>query len=356
MKQLSDPSSMSGIGALNQRSREILRHIVDSYLETGEPIGSRTISRRLGMVLSPATIRNVMADLEEAGLLYAPHTSAGRLPTDRGLRLVVDGLLEISGNVSEDERSRIDNLCMASGRSYAEVLEEATSALAGLADCAGLVISPKTENSLRHIEFVPLGGDRALVVLVNDLGMVENRVVDLPRGLPASALVQATNYLNARCSGRSLDEVRRHIGDEIQAQRGELDQLTARVVEDGLALWAGGESGGSLIVKGQSRLLEDVTALEDLERIRILFDTLEQKQGMLKLLEATGSADGVQIFIGSEHHLFRHTGCSMILSPYRDTRKRVVGAIGVIGPTRMNYARIIPMVDYTARLISRVIG
>lgn len=347
---------MSGIGALNARSREILQQIVDTYVETGEPIGSRTISRRLGEVLSPATIRNVMADLEEAGLLYAPHTSAGRLPTERGLRIVVDGLLEIGGDLSEEERGKIDSLLGASGRGYDEVLDEATRALAGLSSCAGLVISPKSEPSLRHIEFVPLAAGRALVVLVNELGLVENRVIELPVDLPASALVQATNFLNTRFHGASLDQALKAIKAEIEQRRIELDELTARVVEDGLALLSGSPDDGSLIVRGQSRLLEDVSAVEDLERIRLLFDQLEQKQGMLKLLQATGDADGVQIFIGAENQLFEHTGCSMILSPYRDTKKRVVGAIGVIGPTRMNYARIIPMVDYTARLIGRVIG
>ena len=348
---------ISGISALNVRSREILQQIVDTYVETGEPTGSRTISRRIGDVLSPATIRNVMADLEEAGLLYAPHTSAGRLPTDRGLRIVVDGLLEIGGDLAEDERGMIDSTLAATGRSYDEVLEEATGALAGLSACAGLVISPKTDPSLRHIEFVPLTAGRALVVLVNELGLVENRVIELPPEVPASVLVQATNFLNNRFYGASIDLALRDIKAEIEQRRSELDELTARVIENGLALLAGGGPySGSLIVRGQSKLLDDVNAVEDLERIRLLFDQLEQKQGMLRLLQATGDADGVQIFIGAENQLFDHAGCSMILSPYRDAKKRVVGAIGVIGPTRMNYARIIPMVDYTARLIGRVIG
>jgi len=348
---------MSGIGALNARSREILQHIVDTYVETGEPIGSRTISRRIGDMLSPATIRNVMADLEEAGLLYAPHTSAGRLPTDQGLRIVVDGLLEIGGDLTEDERGTIDSMLGATGRGYDEVLEEATSALAGLSACAGLVISPKSDPSLRHIEFVPLTAGRALVVLVNELGLVENRVIELPPEVSTSVLVQATNFLNTRFHGASIDHALKDIKADVEQRRSELDELTARVVENGLALLAGGgPDSGSLIVRGQSKLLDDVNAVEDLERIRLLFDQLEQKQGMLRLLQATGDADGVQIFIGAENQLFDHTGCSMILSPYRDTKKRVVGAIGVIGPTRMNYARIIPMVDYTARLIGRVIG
>ena len=344
------------ISALSERSREIFRHIVDAYVETGEPVGSRTLSRRLGLVLSPATIRNVMADLEEAGLLFAPHTSAGRLPTDLGLRMFVDGLLEIGGDLGEDERASIDGKCTAAGRSFPEVLEEASSTLAGLSQCAGLVVSPKMDTPLRHIEFVPLGTNRALVVMVTGGGMVENRVIELPNGLPPSTLVQAGNYLNARLSGRTIEEARNRINAEIDEQRTELDSLTARVVADGLAIWAGGLQGGSLILRGQAKLLNDVNAGEDLERIRRLFEALEQKDSMVRLHEATGHADGVQIFIGAENQLFQNTGCSMIIAPYHDSSRRVIGAIGVIGPTRMNYARIIPMVDYTSKMIGRMLG
>lgn len=343
------------VGQLNERSREIFRHIVDAYVETGEPVGSRTLSRRLGLVLSPATIRNVMADLEEAGMLYAPHTSAGRLPTDAGLRMFVDGLLEIGGDISADERANIDGKCAAAGRTVAEMLEEASSTLAGLSRCAGLVISPKADAPLKHIEFVPLGNQRGLVVMVTEGGLVENRIVELPAGLPASALTEASNYLNSRLKGQMLDDLRTQVETEIQHRQAELDELTSRVVQAGLATRGEGPQGPALILRGQSQLLTDVSALEDLERIRSLFEILEEKESTLRLLDSTGLADGVQIFIGAENALFRHTGCSMIIAPYHDQRRTIVGAIGVIGPTRMNYARIIPMVDYTAKLIGRLL-
>ncbi|MEQ8964755.1 MAG: heat-inducible transcriptional repressor HrcA [Azospirillaceae bacterium] len=341
------------LSQLGERSREIFRHIVDAYVETGEPIGSRTLSRRLGMNLSAATIRNVMADLEEAGLLKAPHTSAGRLPTDAGLRLFVHGLLEV-GDVSDEERANIEAQCASAGRTMPQVLEEATTVLSGLSSCAGLVLAPKTDRPLKHIEFVNLGPGRAMVVLVTDGGVVENRVVDVPMGMPTSTLVEATNFLNNKIVGRTIGEARSDILAEIERQRSQLDSLTARVVAAGLATYAGDDEG-TLIVKGQSRLLDDITAIEDLERIRSLFEALETKEAMLRLLEATQTAEGVQIFIGAENALFGHAGCSVIIAPYRDTEEKILGAIGVIGPTRLNYARIIPMVDYTAKVVGRLL-
>ncbi|MCC7016504.1 MAG: heat-inducible transcriptional repressor HrcA [Rhodospirillales bacterium] len=343
------------ITELNDRSREVFRRIVEAYLESGEPIGSRTLSRRLGLALSPATIRNVMADLEEMGLLFAPHTSAGRLPTEAGMRLFVDGLLEV-GNLTEDERRALDGRMAAAGGSAEAMLEHATTALSGLSRCAGVVLAPKVESPLRHIEFISLNPGRALVVLVTENGLVENRVIETPPGLPASALVQATNYLSARLVGRTIAEAYDEIMAELENHRAQIDELTRRVVERGLATWAGGESGGTLIVRGQANLLGDVHALGDLEAIRSLFEALETKETLLKLLSLADRAEGVQIFIGSDNPLFGTSGCSMIVGPYRDNRQKVVGAIGVIGPTRINYARIIPMVDYTAKLVGRLLG
>ena len=348
---------VSVISELNDRSREIFRHIVDAYVETGEPIGSRTLSRRLGTTLSPATIRNVMADLEEVGLLFAPHTSAGRVPTEAGLRLFVDGLLEI-GAISAQERQALDAQCAVRGRSLEQVLEEASSALSGLSGCAGLVMAPKREGALRQIEFIALGPNRALVVMVSTDGQVENRVLDLPPGLPPSALTKASNYLNARLTGQTLAETRAVVTAEMTAQRADLDSLTSRLVEQGLAVWAESEADrhdGYLIVRGQAHLLEDVTALGDLERIRGLFQALEAREGALRLLEAANAAEGVQIYIGAENPLFAQAGCSVVLAPYTNARDQIIGAIGVIGPTRLNYARIIPMVDYTAKLIGRIL-
>ena len=345
------------LAELNERSREVFRHIVETYVETGEPVGSRTLSRKLGQHLSPATIRNVMADLQDAGLLYAPHTSAGRLPTDLGLRMFVNGFLEV-GRLSAEEQQRIDVQCAASGKSFGQVLDQATQILAGLSHCAGLVMAPKTEGALKHVEFVNLSPGRALVVMVTENGLVENRVVEIPLGLTTSELVRASNYLNARLRGRTLGEARGDILNELEVNRAELDTLTKKVVEAGLASWAGGSQGddGYLIVRGQSKLLGDVTGIEDLERIRLLFETLETKETMVKLLDATQGGDGVQIFIGAENELFGLGGCSMIISPYANAKQQIVGAIGVIGPTRLNYARIIPMVDYTAKVITRLIA
>jgi heat-inducible transcriptional repressor len=348
------PATPSPIYELNERSREIFRVIVDGYVATGEPVGSRTLSRRLGQNLSPATIRNVMADLEEAGLLYAPHTSAGRLPTEAGLRLFVHGLLEI-GRLAEDEQRSIESLCAARGKSLSQALEEATSALSGLSHCAGIVVVPKQERPLKHLEFVHLGPGRALVVLVTEDGLVENRVIELPLGLPPAALIAASNYLNARLIGRTIEEAQTEIVDEIASNKAQLDELTSKLVATGLASWAGGE-GSALIVRGQANLLEDVTALTDLERLRALFEMLETRETMLRLLDASKQGEGVQIFIGAESHLFGITGCSVVIAPYHNSREQIVGAIGVIGPTRLNYARIIPMVDYTAKVIGRLIG
>jgi heat-inducible transcriptional repressor len=350
-----DGLAASPISELNERSREIFRLIVDGYVATGEPIGSRTLSRLLGQHLSPATIRNVMADLEEAGLLYSPHTSAGRLPTEAGLRLFVHGLLEL-GNLAEDERHNIEILCAARGKSLAQALEEATAALSGLSHCAGVVVVPKQERPLKHIEFVHLGPGRALVVMVTEDGMVENRVIEVPLGLPPSTLIAAGNFLNARLIGRTIEEARAEVDAEIGSHKAQLDELTSRVVATGLASWAGGDNESALIVRGQANLLEDVTALADLERLRALFEMLETKETVLRLLDASKKAEGVQIFIGAESHLFGVAGCSLIIAPYQNSREQIVGAIGVIGPTRINYARIIPMVDYTAKMIGRLIG
>lgn len=348
------------INELNDRSREIFRHLVDAYLQTGEPVGSRTLSRLVKPSLSPASIRNVMADLEEHGLLFSPHTSAGRLPTDLGLRLYVDGLLEV-GNIAEEDRASIDATCAGSGRSVQEAMAEASSALSGLTEYAGLVLAPRTERPFKHVEFVPLSPGRALVVVVTDNGMVENRVIELPLGMSASTLIEAGNYLTAQLAGRSFGEAREAIATDIAEKRSQLDVLAQGVVEAGLATWSDDGDGGVLIVRGQAKLLNDVTSLADLERIRALFEALETKRNMLQLIELLQGAEGIQIFIGAENSLFGLSGCSMVLAPYvagsdRDGGSRVVGALGVIGPTRMNYARIIPMVDYTAQVVSRLLG
>ncbi len=339
---------------LNERSREIFRNIVEAYVETGEPIGSRTLARCLNMSLSPASIRNTMADLEDLGLLFAPHPSAGRLPTELGLRFFVDGILEV-GNLSSEERSNIETLCAGSGRTIEEVFSEATTMLSGLSHCAGLVIAPKRDRPIKHIEFVSLDAQRTLVVLVAEDGTVENRVIESPTGTTPADLAEASNYLNARLRGATLEETRDRLRQELERARTELKEVTSRVVEAGLASW-GGEDHSTLIVRGQSKLLEDVKVVEDLEDVRMLFDTLETKEGLERLIQLTTDAEGVRIYIGSENALFGLSGCSLIVAPYHDSREHIVGAIGVIGPTRINYRRIIPMVDYTAKVIDGLVG
>jgi heat-inducible transcriptional repressor len=348
-------AEIASLSDINERSRAIFRQIIETYLATGEPVGSRNISRQLPMTLSPASVRNVMADLEALGLIYAPHTSAGRLPTESGLRLFVDGLLEI-GDLATEERAQIEaqiggNLTMS------DVLSEASEMLSGLSRCAGVVLTENQNHRIKHIEFVGLDTNRALIVLVGEDGTIENRVVALPQGLPASALIEATNYLNSRLLGVTLAEAREKIEEELTAKRAQLDELTAKVVQSGLAQWSGGKEGSkkSLIVRGQSHLLSDLKAVEDLERIRLLFDDLESKREIMQLLTLTDEADGVRIFIGSENQLFSLSGSSLIVAPFSDSDHKIVGVLGVIGPTRMNYARIIPMVDYTARLVGRLL-
>jgi heat-inducible transcriptional repressor len=350
----------SGIAALDQRSREIFGRLVETYLQTGEPVGSRTISRVLPGSLSPASVRNVMADLEDAGLIYSPHASAGRLPTELGLRFYVDALLEV-GSLELEERAKIDARVRAAqsnrGRSVEEMLTDTTNLLSGLSHCAGVVVVPKINTRLRHIEFVSLGPGRALVVLVNEDGSVENRAIDVPVGLPPSALTRAANFLTAHSQGKTLPEVQKFISAELATLKRDLNDLTAKVVEAGIATWSGSDSAGerTLIVRGQSNLIDDKATLEDLERIRQLFDVLETKKDLLDLLGAAEKGEGVRIFIGSENKLFSLSGSSLIVAPYRDGEERIVGVLGVIGPTRINYARIIPMVDYTARVVGRLI-
>jgi heat-inducible transcriptional repressor len=349
------PLSASHLAQLDERSREIFRQIVDGFLASGEPVGSRHISRVLPMTLSPASVRNVMQDLEELGLVYAPHISAGRLPTEMGLRFFVDSLLQI-GDVEPQERARIEAQVEAASkeRDFEGVLAEATGLLSGLARVAGVVAVDKADARLKQIDFVRLEPERVLAILVAEDGGVENRVLPVPRDLPASALIEAANYLNARIRGRTLADARREIEAARAAAQAELDALTAKLVEAGIASWGG--AGRELIVRGQAHLLEDLTALADLERIRLLFSDLETKTEVIDLLERAEEGEGVRIFIGSENKLFSLSGSSMITAPLRDANRRIVGALGVIGPTRLNYARIVPMVDYTAKLLTRVAG
>ncbi len=341
---------------LDERSREIFRAIVEGYIATGEPVGSRNVSRVLPMSLSPASVRNVMSDLEELGLINAPHASAGRMPTQHGLRLFVDSVMEI-GNLSEEERREIDAQVadIKPDRAVEEMLADAGELLSGLSSCAGLVLASTRIKRLKQIDFVRLEPGRALVVLVGEDGMVENRIIDLPEDLPAQALVEAANYLNSRITGKSLEEARRVVENELGQKERELDALSAEMVRTGLAQWSRGNDGDkSLIVRGRSRLISELNVEEDFQRIQQLFDDLERKKELVQLLDRTNDGEGVRIFIGAENELFSLSGSSMIVSPFHDEERKIVGVLGVIGPTRLNYARIIPIVDYTARLIGRL--
>jgi len=339
------------IPELNERSREIFRFIVDSYLQTGSPVGSRTVSRQSALGLSPASIRNTMADLEDTGLLHAPHTSAGRIPTEQGLRLYIDGLMQIGG-LSAEERKSIEATCKNAGQTFDQVLRQTSNMLSGLSSCASLVIAPKMSEEVRQIQFVKLQPGKILVIMVMKNGLVENRIMPTETDIPESALISAANYINAQLRGKSIEQTQQAIREDIAANRTQLDAITQNLVEKGLALEP--ENQGHIIIRGQSRLLEDVKAMEDLERARTLLSYLEEQKNMLGLLESVSEAEGVQIFIGTENRIFDQSGWSMILSPYKGQDEKIVGAIGVIGPMRLDYDRIIPMVDYTSRIVSRV--
>ena len=343
------------LAELDARAREIFRRIVESYLETGDPVGSRTLSKG-GVSLSPASIRNTMQDLTQLGLLGATHVSAGRLPTHAGLRLFVDGLLEV-GDVGAAERKAIEARLHAHGRNFDDALNEASAILSGLAGGAGVVVTPIRDAGVKHVEFVSLGAERTLAIMVFEDGTVENRLIRLPAGVTPSALTEASNFLNTRLRGRTLAEAKVDLSTEIARARRELDATAARLVEDGLAAWSGGDAQDrALIVRGRANLLEDAGAAEDLERVRSLFEDLEQKEQLISLLDGVRDGQGVRIFIGAETRLFSLSGSAVVAAPYMTGAQRVLGAIGVIGPARLNYARIIPLVDYTARVLGQVMN
>lgn len=337
----------SPLEEVDQRARDIFRRLVETYLATGEPVGSRTLSNDGSIGVSPATIRNVMADLTAVGLLHAPHISAGRLPTDTGLRLFVDSLMQL-GELTDEERRLIerDN----TGSDSDTLVQDAATRLAGLTQTASMIVTRKTDAPLRQIEFVASGPGQALVVMVFSDGRIENRVVETPAGLPASALTMAGNYLNSRLNGRNLAQTRARILEELADSRTELDVLTARLVRDGVADLSGSDSW-TLVVRGRGHLLDE-EATRNLERVRMLLEDLERKNEVVDLLTAAVKGEGVKVFIGSENRLFSLSGSSVIAAPCRDADRKIVGVLGVIGPTRLNYAKIVPIVDYTAEVLS----
>lgn len=342
------------ITELSDRARDVFRVVVESYLGTGQPVGSRTISKMAGFNLSPASIRNVMQDLEEAGLLSAPHISAGRMPTEQGLRLFVDAIMQAS-EPSPEERRTIERRLRDSGP-IEDALAAASTALSDLSACAGIVMVPKREAVLRQIGFVPLSHDQAIAVLIGQDGSVENRVIDLPRGASAASLTEAANYVSGRLAGLTLAEARARLTTEIRDGKAALDQASRDLIERGLASWSeDGQRRPVLIVRGQAHLLDDGAAA-DLERVRQLLEELEGKEDIARLLDSAREGSATKIFIGSENKLFALSGSSVIAAPYRGQDGRVVGVVGVIGPTRLNYARVVPMVDFTAQTLSRLMG
>jgi heat-inducible transcriptional repressor len=352
---MSDGSKL--LSELNDRSREVFRRVVEGYLQSGDPVGSRTLTRTMSEKVSAATVRNVMQDLEFLGLLGSPHISAGRIPTQRGLRMFVDGLLEV-GTVADADRERIEATAgLGTDQDVTSLLDQVGGALSGITGSASLVLAPKHEAEIRHIEFVSLSADRALVVLVLADGHVENRLFTPPPGQTPSSMREAANFLNSVAEGKTLADLRRSITHEIAAHRQQIDSLARELVEGGLAVWENaGESSERLIVRGQANLLDATTESIDVGRIRTLFDDLERKRDIAEFLTLTESGEGVRIFIGSENKLFSLSGSSLVISPYMNAERKIIGAIGVIGPTRLNYGRIVPIVDYTAQLVGRILS
>lgn len=348
------PMTSLPISELTDRARDIFQRVVEGYIDSGQPVGSKTLAADGTLNLSPASIRSVLADLEQVGLLAAPHTSAGRMPTDAGLRIFVDGMMRVAEPTAQ-ERERIE-AGLAENGPVEQALTKASALLSDLSGAAGMVMVPTRETRLAQFSLVDLGQGRALAVLVDQECGVENRVLDLGGAVSPSALEQASNYLTARLTGRTLAEAAQAMRDEIAAERTQLDEASRDLVERGLAVWSEDTAERPvLIVRGAANLLDEA-ALGDIDRVRSLLEDLEDKQSVAALLESAREADATRIFIGSENRLFGLSGSSVIASPYRDREGRVVGVLGVIGPTRLNYARVVPMVDLTARSLGKLIA
>jgi len=347
--------SLTSLGELTQRSQDIFHRIVSHYLDGGTAVGSSLIAREPEISLSSASIRSIMAELEGAGLLFSPHRSAGRIPTQEGLRLFVDGLMQVRSELTDEEQAQFSGILSAQSLGVDQLLEKISLTLSGLSKHASLIMSPTEELSIRHIEFVPMQHNRILVILVYENGRVENRLIFRPETVSQTVLSEAAEYMNKRFKGKTVSEMSAFITAEQQEQAAELDALTASLITSGIACWSDGEGGAdaSLVLNGQTNLLENVKAGEDITQVGLLFDKLKMQDHTNQLLNAVSQANGLQIFIGSDHDLFAETGCAMVLSPYRDKDRHIVGAVGVIGPRHMNYAKIIPMVDYTSQALER---
>ena len=341
---------------LDEKKKIVLNQIIDSYLIDGSPVGSKTLSNKSEEMASSSSLRNIMSQLEVMGLIYSPHVSSGRLPTEKGLRLYVDNLLAFQNSYNENDKLVLKDLHNAGQRGAKELLSEASASLSGMSSHAGIVVVPKTEKDLKHIEFVRLSKEKALVVLIDSNGSVENRIITIDEGTPDMTFEMAGNYLNSKINGQNIDELRTKINLDIKKRKNEIDSLAAGLISKGLAIWANDHSDSSLIIHGHDKLLDDVQAIEDLEKIKSLFNTLGNQELSIQLLEDIASASGVKIFIGSENRLFEGTGCSLIIAPIQTYEQKVFGALGVIGPKRMNYSKIISMVDYTSQIVSKLLN
>ena len=347
------------LSSLDDRSRKILQYVVESYIENGNPVASKVISKKINPTLASATIRNVMAKLERLDLLRSPHISAGRIPTDTGLQFFVDGLLQF-GDVPSKEKENIESLCAGLGKSLKEILLEASDALSGLSKCVSLVAAPNIERPVKHIDFVPVDNERALVIIVNSLGMVENRLIDNPKGTPVANLIEASNYLNSKIMGQTLLESKKSIQEDLNNHRKEIDVISEKVIKAGLAIKSGNSENPTFILTGKDNIYNNLSSEGDIDRINFLFEELEKTKISYQLIENAVSKTGVHVFIGSDNKLFDHSGCSMIIAPLKgkktieSTETKTLGAIGVIGPKRVNYARVIPIVDFTAKTISKL--
>ena len=340
---------------LSERSKQIFKQVVESYLKTGEPVGSETILKNVGINISSASIRSILVELQKEGLLYAPHISSGRLPTKEGLKFFVDGLLEF-GRLSKEEQENIKNACQSKATSFQDILDKASQTIAGLSNCASIVVAPKFQNRIKHIEFIRLNTNQIMSIIANENGLVENRILESNRNYSDSILKQVSNYLNSKFSGKTIAELKIIISNEISNSKHELDLLSKKLIEDGIVKIAPNSETPYIFLHGQSSLLEDEIVSKDLDQIRNLFDDIENKTNFIDILDNTSKAQGLQIFIGSKNFLFKHSGLSMIMAPYKNKEEQIIGAIGVVGPTRLNYAKIVQLVDYTSKIVGKVLS
>ena len=340
---------------LNDRSKQIFKTVVETYLETGSPSGSEKILKKGSIDISSASIRSILADLQKEGLLYAPHTSSGRLPTDKGMRLFVDGLLEF-GRLTKNEQANIKQKCLSKGNSFQEVLSEASKLISGLSNHAGIVVAPKYQNNIKHIEFIRLNSSQVMSIIASTNGQIENRIIEDEGKFNENILREISNFLNFKYKNQPIEEIQKNIQQDINYSKGRLETLSKNLVKKGILEIAPDLKNPYIFFHGQSSLLNDEIVSKDLDQIRKLFDDIENKTSFLDILENTNSAKGVQIFIGSQNFLFKHSGLSMVMAPYKDKEQKIIGAIGVVGPTRLNYAKIVPLVDYTSKIVGKVLS